>query len=164
VQVDGSCRLGVRTDVEPRAPAIPPGESVVKNAACLLVAPAVPDEATEGSVEKPKAGEESTFTTAREFEAEPKIKVHVQRSRGTSVRRNIKPRAARGQVLSVKWPKDRCRSHQEAGAAFKWRIPALISSRSPVTIPEWGTLWPMRINGGFRLRNYFRNSVRRDRP
>src|SRR5262249_46311483 len=86
---------------------------------------------------KPEAGSEVTFTTARETEAEAKKKVCVRGSRETSVRRDIEPRTRRGQGLAVEWPKGGGRS-QERGA-FKRRIPAPISSRSPATIPARGT-------------------------
>src|SRR5262249_35712504 len=54
--------------------------------------------------------------------------VSVHGSMGTSVQRDIEPRTRRGHGFAVEWPKDGGRSHQEPGAAFKWGIPALISS------------------------------------
>jgi hypothetical protein len=41
----------------------------------------------------------------------------------------------RKQGFAVEWAKVVSRSHREAGAAFKWRIPVLISSQTHATIP-----------------------------
>jgi hypothetical protein len=85
-------------------------------------------------------------------------RVSVHGSRVTSVQRDIESRTRRGQGFAVEWPKDGGRSHQEAGAAFKWRIPALISSQTRATIPARGTMCPLRNCGGFPGGNHFRNS------
>jgi hypothetical protein len=43
----------------------------------------------------------------------------------TSVQRNIEPRTGRGRGFALEWPKVGGRSHREARAVFKWRIPLL---------------------------------------
>jgi hypothetical protein len=51
------------------------------SAAYLLAAPAVPDEARQVAIEKAEAGEEITFTTAKEIVAEAKKKRRPKRQR-----------------------------------------------------------------------------------
>src|SRR5690348_9369252 len=52
------------------------------SAACLLAAPAVPDEARQVAVEKAEAGEEITVATAREIVAEAKKERRPKRQKG----------------------------------------------------------------------------------
>src|SRR5262249_35539193 len=68
------------------------------------------------------------------------LDVSVHGSRVTSAQRDIEPRTGRGLCFVVEWPKDVGGSHREAGTAFKWRIPAPISSQTRSTIPARGTV------------------------
>jgi hypothetical protein len=54
-------------------------ELPIQPAAYLLAAPAVPDEARQVAIEKAEAGEEITFTTAKEIVAEAKKKKRPRR-------------------------------------------------------------------------------------
>jgi hypothetical protein len=54
------------------------------SAAYLLAAPAVPDEARQVAIEKAEAGEEITFTTAKEIVAEAKKKARPRRPKKLS--------------------------------------------------------------------------------